>query len=106
MRELVGSVGVDSGLIWIGDPCYFNEPKRWDIPNLEKIAKEHDDKNEDNMAEKEVGVTKESVEEGKKAIIEILQSGQDQATIQVALEVLRDVTQVDNVVIEGNTFGG
>ena len=34
-RELVGYCGVDSGLIWIGDPCVlkrseFADPKDWD----------------------------------------------------------------------------
>ena len=47
-RELVGYCGVDSGMIWIGDPCYIkhheelNNSEKWNLfcQNLEDIPGE------------------------------------------------------------------
>ena len=62
MRELVGRIGVDSGSIMIIDPCYLNDPLRWNPEKLEKMAKVHEDKGEDRMAKNTYRLAKEKRE--------------------------------------------
>ena len=47
----------------------------------------------------QIGATKETVTESKKAILEILKSGAEQETIRYALGVLRDSSSIGDVSI-------
>ncbi len=62
MKKIIGQFGVDSGTIMIVDPCYFNDPLRWDIENLLKIAKEQRSKGEIKFAENTERLAKEKRE--------------------------------------------
>lgn len=39
-RELIGHIGVDSGSVMLVDPCYFNDPLRWDTVKILELANE------------------------------------------------------------------
>jgi hypothetical protein len=52
----------------------------------------------------QVGANKEAISEARKSIIDILKSGQDQSTIQVALESFTAVTQVNGTNVSGCTI--
>lgn len=59
-----------------------------------------------NTAMLVIGAQKETVQVAQVAILDILKSGQEQATIQKALEVFSTICKVDNVTISGCTFTG
>ena len=62
MKKIIGQFGVDSGTIMIVDPCYFNDPMRWNPKKLLGFAKEHDAKGETRMAENTRRLAKEKQE--------------------------------------------
>lgn len=51
-----------------------------------------------------IGPSKQAIDEARDAILEILNSGAEQQTLRVALEVFRNVCEVKNVTITGCTF--
>jgi hypothetical protein len=53
-----------------------------------------------------IGVTKEAVVEVRKAILEILGSRNDQKTIRVALQTLKDGVKVENAHISNVSIDG
>ena len=61
-RELVGEIGVDSGQVFIVDPCYLNDPLRWNPKKMLQFAKEHEKKGEDRMAANSYRLAKEKTE--------------------------------------------
>jgi hypothetical protein len=40
-RRRIGTVGVDAGIVWIGDPCYIIHPNTGRLP--EEVGKDWDD---------------------------------------------------------------
>ena len=61
-RELVGEIGVDSGSVMIIDPCYLNDPMRWNPKKMGEMAIEHEKKGEDRMAWNSRRLEKEKTE--------------------------------------------
>jgi len=56
----------------------------------------------DNMLN--IGNSKETIAEAKDCILQILKSGVEQETIRAALEILPQITKVDNTVIQYCNF--
>lgn len=57
-----------------------------------------------NSAMMVIGPTKESVKEARSAVMDILKSGQDQATIQKALDIYNSICSVNNVSVNSCSF--
>ena len=49
-KELIGQIGVDTGTLFLVDPGYLTDAKRWKPMKLVELAKEHEAKGEDHMA--------------------------------------------------------
>jgi len=52
----------------------------------------------------QIGASKEAVEAARKAVLDIMASDNDQATIQKALDVFKDLCEVKNATITNCTF--
>ena len=61
-RELIGKIGVDSGLIMIVDPCYLNDVMRWNPKKILEIAEEMEKKGEYERAHNSRRIAKEKTE--------------------------------------------
>ena len=61
-RELIGKIGVDSGLIMIVDPCYLNDTMRWNPKKILEIAEEMEKKGEYKQASNSRRIAKEKTE--------------------------------------------
>ena len=53
-----------------------------------------------------IGATQQGIIKARETILAILKSGQDQATIQVALETLTKITNVNNTSVTNCNFTG
>ena len=60
--EVVGKIGVDSGLIMIVDPCYLNDTMRWNPKKILEIAEEFEKKGEYEQAWNSRRMAKEKTE--------------------------------------------
>ena len=61
-RELIGKIGVDSGLIMIVDPCYLNDTMRWNPKKILERAEEMEKKGEYEQAWNSRRIAKEKTE--------------------------------------------
>ena len=61
-RELVGSIGVDSGSVMIVDPCYLNDVMRWNPKKMSEFAEEFEKKGEYDRAYNSRRMAKEKTE--------------------------------------------
>ncbi len=61
-REYVGSIGVDSGSVMIVDPCYFNDPMRWNPKLISEMAIQNEKEGNIRMASNSRRIAKEKTE--------------------------------------------
>ncbi len=61
-REFVGTIGVDSGSVMIVDPCYFNDPMRWNPKLISEMAIQNEKEGNIRMASNSRRIAKEKTE--------------------------------------------